>query len=94
MAIYKKTVPEAWVPIPTNEELEVLAGGRQTSGPSHPYDFGFFPAMARLIMSHGRIGGAFGRLFSEIMFSPEGALSRSEREMVAAVAAAGQDCHY
>ncbi len=94
MAIDKKTVPEAWVTIPTSDELVAAAGGRPTSGPSHPYDFGFFPAMARLIMTHGRIGAAFGRLFSEIMFSPEGKLSRSEREMVAAVAAAGQDCHY
>ena len=32
--------------------------------------------------------------FSEIMFSPEGTLDRREREMVAAVASAGQDCHY
>ena len=61
----------------------------------HPYDFaGFFPAMGRLIMAHGRIGAKFGALFSEIMFSPEGTLDRREREMVAAVTAAGQDCHY
>ena len=59
-----------------------------------PYDFGFLPAMTRLVMAHGRIGAAFGQLFAQIMFSPEGALSRSEREMVAAVASAGQDCHY
>ncbi len=50
--------------------------------------------MGRLIMAHGRIGPKFGALFSEIMFSEEGSLDRREREMVAAVAAAGQDCHY
>ena len=94
MAIDKQTVPEAWVTIPTNDQLAAAAGGAERTGPAHPYDFGFFPAMARLIMAHGRIGGAFGRIFSEIMFSPEGKLSRPEREMVAAVAAAGQDCHY
>ncbi len=94
MAIDKKTVPEAWVTIMTNDQLVAAAGGVERTGPAHPYDFGFFPAMARLIMSHGRIGPAFGRLFAEIMFSPEGKLSRSEREMVAAVTAAGQDCHY
>jgi hypothetical protein len=84
------TVPEAWVTIPSDAELRARAGGRT----GHPYDFGFFPAMARLVMAHGRIGPAFGALFAQIMFSPEGALSRAEREMVASVAAAGQDCHY
>ena len=61
--------------------------------PGHPYDFGFYPAMARLVMSHDTIGQAFGGLFSLIMFAP-GHLDRREREMVAAVAAAAQDCHY
>ncbi len=59
----------------------------------YPYDFGFLPAMARLIRAHGRIGQAFGALFAQIMFVP-GHLDRREREMVAAVTAAGQDCHY
>ena len=36
----------------------------------------------------------FVALFGEIMFSPLGALDRREREMIAAVAAAAQDCHY
>ena len=94
MAIDKQTVPEAWVTIPTNDQLVAAAGGADRPGPAHPYDFGCLPAMARLIMANGRIGGAFVRVFGEIMFSPEGKLSRSEREMVAAVAAAGQDCHY
>ena len=88
----QKTVPEAWVKIPDPDEF--LAAAHQGQG-RHPYDFGsFFPAMARLIMAHGRIGPAFGALFGQIMFSPEGKLNRAEREMVAAVASAAQDCHY
>lgn len=59
----------------------------------HPYDFGFAPAMARLVAAHPRIASAFGALFRVIMFEP-GHLDRREREMVAAVAAAAQDCHY
>ena len=87
----QKTVPEAWVQIPTSEEVMERI---RASGSSHPYDFGFFPAMGRLIAAHGRIGGAFGALYAQIMFSPEGKLDRREREMVAAVAAVAQDCHY
>ena len=94
MAIDKQTVPEAWVAIMTNDQLVAAAGGAERTGPAHPYDFGFFPAMARLIMAHGRIGPKFGQLFGEIMFSEEGTLDRREREMVAAVTSAGQDCHY
>ena len=86
----QKTVPEAWVKIPTEEEIRE----RMPADAKHPYDFGFVPGMARLIMAHGRIGQAFGMLFAQIMFSPEGALDRREREMVAAVTAAAQDCHY
>ncbi len=94
MAVEKQTtVPEAWVRIPTEEELRARFPA-PAAGARHPYDFGFFPAMARLIMAHGRIGPAFGALFTQIMFSPEGKLDRREREMVAAVAAAAQDCHY
>jgi len=44
-------------------------------------------------MAHLQIAPFFGALFMQIMFAP-GALSRREREMVAAVAAAAQDCHY
>ena len=57
-------------------------------------DFGFLPAMTRLVMAHSRIGPAFGQLFAQIMFAPEGKLSRAEREMVAAVASGAQDCLY
>ncbi len=88
--VREKTVPEAWVQIASDEELRALI----PPDAKYPYDFGFFPAMARLIRVHGRIGSAFGALFAQIMFSPEGKLSRQEREMVAAVASAGQDCHY
>jgi alkylhydroperoxidase/carboxymuconolactone decarboxylase family protein YurZ len=49
--------------------------------------------MNLLLSAHPRIGPAFWQLFSEIMFAP-GALTRAEREMAAAVAAAAQDCHY
>ncbi len=89
--VRENVVPEAWVQMPSDAELRA----RVPAGvPTHPYDFGFFPAMARLVMAHGRIGPAFGALFAQIMFSPEGKLSRAEREMVAAIASAAQDCHY
>lgn len=57
------------------------------------YDFGFIPAMGRLIMAHREVGLPFLMLFSRVMFGP-GALTRAEREAVAAVAAAAQDCFY
>lgn len=81
---------EAWVTIPTEAELRAqLPPGR-----SYPYDFGFLPAMGRLLRTHERIGKAFMQLFSEIMWTPESRLNRREREMIAGVAAAAQDCHY
>jgi len=83
-------IPDAWVQLPTQEQMRALI----PTDRSFPYDFGFLPAMTRLVMAHGRIGPAFGQLFAQIMFSPEGALDRREREMVAAVAAAAQDCRY
>jgi alkylhydroperoxidase/carboxymuconolactone decarboxylase family protein YurZ len=58
-----------------------------------PYDFGFIGGMGRLLASHPRIGPAMQRAFGEIMFAP-GQLDRAEREMVAAVASAAQDCEY
>jgi alkylhydroperoxidase/carboxymuconolactone decarboxylase family protein YurZ len=66
---------------------------KQYIGEGHPYDFGTVPGMSRLIMAHMRIAPFFGALFRQVMFEP-GALTRQEREMVAAVAAAAQDCHY
>lgn len=77
---------EAWVEIASRETLQGGRGG-------HPYDFGFFPAMARLIMAHPRIAPAFSQLYASIMFA-EGSLDRREREMVAGVTAAAQDCFY
>lgn len=75
---------EAWVDIAPDP-------GTVRRGPG--YTFGFVPAMGRLIAAQQRIAPHFGPLFSAIMFE-EGALDRREREMIAAVAASAQDCHY
>ena len=83
-------IPDAWVKLPSQEQMRALIPPNSKL----PYDFGFLPAMMRLVMAHGRIGAAFLQLFAQIMFSPEGKLSRAEREMVASVAAAAQDCLY
>ena len=80
-------VRDAWVAMPSEEEIQ------KVMPPGHPYDFGFVPAMVRLVMAHEEIGALFGGLFGRIMFGP-GALTRTEREMVAASAAAAQDCFY
>ncbi len=79
--------PPAWVALPDQTEL------RAAMPSGHPYDFGFLPTMAGLIMAHRDLGPAFGLLFAQIMFAP-GSLDRREREMVAAVTAAAQDCFY
>jgi len=78
----------AWVGLPDQSTIAEAPGRR-----NHPYNFGYVAGMSRLIMAHSRIAPAFGALYASIMFVP-GALSRAEREMVAAVAAAAQDCHY
>ena len=78
---------EAWIDIPTAEQL----GWDPTSGAG--YRFEFLPAMGRLIMAHPLIGPTFIQMLSTIMFGP-GALSRRERELVASVSAAAQDCFY
>jgi alkylhydroperoxidase/carboxymuconolactone decarboxylase family protein YurZ len=62
--------------------------------PKGGYNFGFVANMGRLLRAHPRIGPRFIALFAEIMFARDGALDRREREMIAAVAAAAQDCHY
>ena len=80
---------QAWVALPTDEEIHAAM---PAGGPS-AYDFGFIMGMPRLRLAHRRIGPLFGPLFREIMFG-RGALTRAEREMVAGVAAAAQDCHY
>jgi hypothetical protein len=79
---------QCWVTLP-DPSLVASTLGRE----NHPYNFGYVAGMSRLIMAHPRIGTAFGALYASIMFMP-GALSRKEREMIAAVAAAAQDCHY
>jgi hypothetical protein len=78
---------DAWVDMPGEEQV------RELLGRGGVYDFGFVPAMSRLILSHLAIAPHFGALFMQIMFAP-GALERHEREMVAGVAAAAQDCFY
>lgn len=82
-------MPDAWVSIPSADQM----AERGMRGDQGPYGFGFVPGMARLIVAHDQIGPAFGALFAQVMFAP-GHLERREREMVAAVAAAAQDCFY
>lgn len=78
---------EAWVEIPSESDLGWTAGG------GGGYEFSFLPAMGRLIMAHPSIGPAFVQLLAVVMFAP-GELSRRERELVATVSAAAQDCFY
>jgi len=78
-----------FIGLPSEPELRA----RVAPGPASPYDFGFLGDMSRLLAAHPRIGPAMQRAFAEIMFAP-GALDRAEREMVAAVASAAQDCEY
>ncbi|MGD9601553.1 MAG: hypothetical protein AB7V59_07060 [Gammaproteobacteria bacterium] len=80
--------PEAWVAIPGPRERAAR------SGPQDPYNFGFVPAMGGLISSHPDIGPPFMALYGALMFAPARALDRAERELVAAVTAAAQDCTY
>jgi hypothetical protein len=82
---------EAWVQLPSEEEFAARFGEQ-----THPYQIlmgGVAPRMGRLIMAHDMIGQALGALSATVLFGP-GALSRPEREMVAAVTAAAQDCAY
>ena len=79
---------EAWVTIPTPEQRAAMVTDED------PYNFGFIPAMGGLIATHPDIGPKFGALYQQVMFSPDGALSRAECELTAAVAAAAQDCFY
>ncbi len=79
----------AWVSLPSAAEIEASAPQGRRGG----YDFGFVSNMGRLLRAHPRFGQPFLALFGQIMFAP-GALSRRERELVAAVAASAQDCSY
>ncbi|PYJ03318.1 MAG: hypothetical protein DMF00_00425 [Verrucomicrobia bacterium] len=78
---------DAWVKLLREAEARLCIPA------GYPYDFGFIPAMMRLVLAHDEIAPAFAALFGQIMFAP-GRLDRREREMVAAVATAAQDCHY
>ena len=83
-------VREAWVRIPTEEEMRAQsAPGTRTASD----DYGFVPAMARLLATHDRIGTAFTGLSREVMHNSE-FLSQQECEMIAAISSAAQDCHY
>jgi alkylhydroperoxidase/carboxymuconolactone decarboxylase family protein YurZ len=78
----------------SEERAPFIALPPPLDGPASPYNFGFASAgMGSLLAAHPRIGPAMQRAFYEIMFAP-GALDRAEREMVAAVASAAQDCEY
>ena len=87
---HEPDLPEAWVTIPSEAERRAQIPSGASAG---AYDYGFLPAMGRLLSVHKGIAPAFGALFRTVMFEP-GHLSRPEREMVAAVAAAAQDCRY
>lgn len=80
-----------WVEVPSAEDLRTAAAGKV-----HPYVAmldGNVAHMARLASAHPVIGPALRNLSATVMFGP-GSLSRPEREMVAAVAAAAQRCFY
>ncbi len=91
----ERTVQGAWVALPSDEQIGAMQppGAAASPGVARGYDFGFVAGMSRLLMAHDRLGPLFRQLFRELMFGP-GHLDRREREMVAAVAAAAQDCHY
>jgi uncharacterized peroxidase-related enzyme len=84
---HENVVPQAWVSLIDEAEARAVVP------PGHPYDFGAIGGMTRLLLTHPRIGPAFANLAAQVMFEP-GHLDRAEREMVAAVAAAAQDCFY
>jgi alkylhydroperoxidase/carboxymuconolactone decarboxylase family protein YurZ len=79
-----------FITLPSDEEMRAL---RDSSGMKPTYNFGFIGGMSRLLAAHPRIGKALQGAFYEMMFAP-GALDRAEREMLAAVASAAQDCEY
>lgn len=81
-------IPEAWIDLPSEDSIREKTRGKKTG-----YNFGFVPRMSRLMAAHPAIGPAFSKLYGQIMFT-EGRLDRREREMVASVAAAAQDCFY
>ena len=83
----REHIDDAYIQLP---DPAMVTASRPTD---HPYNFGSTTGMSRLLMAHPRIGPAFLGLFSQIMFEA-GALSRQEREFVAAVTASVQNCFY
>ena len=84
---------QPFITLPSDEEMRVKAAKASGSGMKPVYNFGFVGGMSRLLAAHERIGKALQGAFYEMMFAP-GALDRAEREMLAAVASAAQDCEY
>ncbi len=84
-------VPDAWIELASPDELARRIAAAPTG--RSLYDFGFVFNMSRLMRTHPRIAATWGPHFLAVM-DEGGALSREEKEMVAAVAAAAQDCHY
>ncbi len=80
-------VPPAWIELPQEAEVRRLIPA------GSPYDFGFVAPMQALVTAHPRLAASFAGLYAQIMFAP-GALTRREREMIAAVSASAQDCFY
>lgn len=80
---------EAWVKIPTEEEMRA----QMPPDTKMPYNFGYVPAMVRLVATHEQIGPKLMDLAMQSLFAP-GHLSRAERELVASVSAAAQNCAY
>ena len=75
---------DAWVRLPSRDTLKKF--GVQEH-------HGFIPAMVQLVAAHGRVALQFGALSEAVMGAP-GVLTRQDRELVAAVTAAAQDCFY
>ncbi len=84
----EQDVPVAWIALISEEEVRARRGpgGGRLALPT-------VANMGRLLQTHPRIGPAFNQLMRQIMAEP-GVLSHAERQMVAAVAAGAQDCHY
>ncbi|HEX3622960.1 MAG TPA: hypothetical protein VHT97_11655 [Acidimicrobiales bacterium] len=79
---------EAWIRLPTEEELRARGPGGGS-----PYNFSFAGAMGKLMAAHPALAPSFGAHFKAVMFGP-GVLTRAEREMIAAVTSSAQQCFY
>ncbi len=82
---------DAWIElIPAEDVARAMAANPQARS---LYDFGFVANMARLMRTHPGIARTWGAHYLAVM-DEGGALTRAEKEMVAAIASAAQDCHY